>query len=66
MKKKEGKILKEKLITAVKKVLAANNAVLTEQIEKKVKKSISKIVKNSDKKITAKEIVPVKKIKTAS
>jgi hypothetical protein len=66
MKKKEGKVLKGKLITAVKKVLAANNAVLTEQIEKTVKKSINKIVKKSSKKITVTEIVPVKKIKTAS
>ena len=66
MKKKEGKVLKEKLVAAVKKILTANNAVLTEQIEKTVKTSINKIVKKSRKKITVTKIVPVNKIKKAS
>ena len=57
MKKKERKLLEEKLATAVKKVLTANNAVLTLKIEKAVKKSISKIVKKSKKKIVAKKKV---------
>jgi hypothetical protein len=55
MKKKERKVLKEKLTAAVKKVLATNNAILTAKIEKAVKKSINQIVKKSKKKIIAKK-----------
>jgi hypothetical protein len=53
MKKKEGKALKEKLIEAVKKILKANNALLSVKIEKVVTKSIKKIVKKSSQKKTA-------------
>jgi hypothetical protein len=51
MKKKEGKVLKEKLLLAVKKILKDNNAVLTGKIEKLVNKAVKKIVKNSTEKI---------------
>lgn len=62
MQKKERKALKEKLTAAVRKVLTTNNAVLTAKIEKAVKKSISRIVKKSEKKILAKKkVVPAKK-----
>jgi hypothetical protein len=53
MKKKEGKVLKEKLLLAVKKILKDNNAQLTVKIEKLVNKSVKKIVKNSTGKILA-------------
>jgi hypothetical protein len=43
MKKKEGKVLKEKLIAAVKKTLKENDALLTNKIEKTVKKAIKKL-----------------------
>jgi hypothetical protein len=55
MKKKEGKLLKGKLIVAVNKTLKDNNAVLTDKIEKLVKKSVKKIVKKSRKKAVAKK-----------
>lgn len=55
MKKKEGKALKQKLIVAVKKTLKDNDAVLTDKIEKVVKKSIKQIVKKSSKKVTIKK-----------
>jgi len=60
MTKKERKAFKEKLITAVKKILKANETVLTAKIEKFVKKSVQRIVKKS--KVTAKKktVVAVK------
>jgi hypothetical protein len=62
MKKSERKILKEKLTTAVKKVLVTNNAVLTAKIEKAVKKSIRRIVKKSKKKrIAQRKAADIKK-----
>ncbi len=54
MRKKERKLLKEKLTAAVKRVLKSNNALLTSKIEKAVNKSINKIVKKRKKKIIAK------------
>lgn len=48
--KKEGKLLKKKLITAVKKVLAANNAILNTKIEKALDKYAARLVKKSSKK----------------
>lgn len=53
MTKKERKAFEEKLITAVKKILKANETVLTAKIEKFVKKSVQRIVKKS--KVTAKK-----------
>lgn len=53
MKKKEGKVLKEKLLLAVKKTLKENNALLTVKIEKLVNKAVKKIVKKSTGKILA-------------
>lgn len=47
----EKKTLKEKLITAVNKVLQANKSDLTNKIEKVVNKSMKKIVKSTDKQI---------------
>ncbi len=61
MKKKEKKELKNKLIVAVKKVLTANNAILTTKIEKTVKKSIKAIVNKSKKKNIAKKKTAVAK-----
>lgn len=60
MTKKERKAFEEKLITAVKKILKANETVLTAKIEKFVKKSVQRIVKKS--KVTAKKktVVAVK------
>lgn len=55
MKRKEGKALKEKLIVAVKKTLKENDAVLTDKIEKVIKKSIKQIVKKSSKKAIVKK-----------
>ena len=55
MTKEERRALKEKLTAAVKKVLITNNAVLTVKIEKAVKKSITRIVKKSEKKVLAKK-----------
>ncbi len=55
MKRKEGKALKEKLIVAVKKTLKANDAVLTDKIEKVIKKSIKQIVNKSSKKAIVKK-----------
>jgi hypothetical protein len=51
MKKKEGKVLKAKLIAAVKKVLKENNSLLTVKIEKVVNRSVKKIIKKSSGKI---------------
>ena len=48
MKKKEKKVLKEKLLTAIKRVLKTNNASLTNKIEKILKKSIKKIADKTD------------------
>jgi hypothetical protein len=64
MKKKEGKLLKEKLIVAVNKTLKDNKAVLTDKIEKLVKKSVKQIVKKSRKKaVVKKKPVVTKSIK---
>lgn len=50
MKKKERKELKEKILTEIKKVLKDNKTELTGKIEKVVKKSIKRLVKDSGKK----------------
>ncbi|MEP7195938.1 MAG: hypothetical protein ABI851_05420 [Saprospiraceae bacterium] len=51
MKKKEKNNLKGKLFLAVKKVLTTNNSIITDKIEKTLKKSIKLIVKNIKQKI---------------
>jgi len=60
MSKKERKLFQQKLITAVKKVLKANDRLLTAKFEKVVKKSIQRIVKKSRKQLT-----PLKKAAVA-
>jgi L-lactate utilization protein LutC len=50
MKKKESKELKEKILTEIKRVLKDNKTELTNKIEKAVKKSIKRLVKDSGKK----------------
>lgn len=51
MAKKEIKPLKEKLLTAINRVLKGNKSDLTNKMEKIVKKSIKQIVKKADKQI---------------
>ena len=62
MKKKKRKAFKEKIIIAVKKTLKDNDTVLTDKIEKVVKKSIKQIVNKSSKKTIVKKKPSVKKI----
>ncbi len=51
MKKKEKKLLQEKLFTAIKKVLKDHNDdALNVKTEKAIKKSIKKITRNTSKK----------------
>ena len=50
MKKKEKKVMKAKLFTAIKQVLKVNNAFLSDKAEATLKKSIKQIVKKTDKK----------------
>ena len=57
MKKKEKKVLKGKLLTAIKKVLKDNKDELKNKTEKAIKKSIKQIALKTDKK---KEIVLAK------
>lgn len=52
MRKKKIKLLKEKLLAAVKKVLKDNKTEPTKKMEKVVDKSIKRIVKKSDKQFT--------------
>jgi len=52
MGKKKIKLLKEKLLVAVNKVLKDNKTELTNKIESVVMKSINRIVKKSDKQFT--------------
>lgn len=52
MKKSEVKPLKEKLMDAVNKVLLDNKAELTNKIDKVVRKSVKKIVKKTEHKIS--------------
>jgi Ni,Fe-hydrogenase maturation factor len=47
--KKDRKVLKEKILSQVKKVLKNNKTDLSDKIEKNVKKSIKKMVKNTAK-----------------
>ena len=54
MKKKERKVLKGKLLTAINKVLKDNKVELKSKTEKAIKKSINQIARKTDKK---KEIV---------
>jgi len=61
MKKKKRKAFKEKIIIAVKKILKDNDTVLTDKIEKVVKKSIKQIVNKSSKKTIVKKKPSVKK-----
>ena len=61
MKKKKRKAFKEKIIIAVKKTLKDNDTVITDKIEKVVKKSIKQIVKKSSKKTIVKKKPSVKK-----
>lgn len=62
MKKKKRKAFKEKIIIAVKKTLKDNDTVLTDKIEKVVKKSIKQIINKSSKKTIVKKKPSVKKI----
>ena len=55
MKKKKRKAFKEKIIIAVKKTLKDNDTVLTDKIEKVVKKSIKQIINKSSKKTIVKK-----------
>lgn len=57
MKKKERKVLKGKLLTAINKVLKDNKVELKSKTEKAIKKSINQIARKTDKK---KEIVLAK------
>ena len=57
MKKKDRKVLKGKLLTAINKVLKDNKDELKSKTEKAIKKSIKQIARKTDKK---KEIVPAK------
>ena len=50
MKKKERKVLKGKLLTAIKKVLKDNKDELKNKTEKAIKKSIKQIALKTDKK----------------
>ena len=59
MKKKERKVLKAKLLTAINKVLKDNKDVLKNKTARAIKKSIKQIVKKTDKK---KKIVSAKKV----
>jgi len=61
MKKKDGRALQEKLTAAVKEILTANNAVLTDKIEKAVKNSVKQIVKKTKKKTIVKKKPQVSK-----
>ena len=61
MKKKKRKAFKEKIIIAVKKTLKDNDTVLTDKIEKVVKKSIKQIINKSSKKTIIKKKPSVKK-----
>ena len=61
MKKKKRKAFKEKIIIAVKKTLKDNDTLLTDKIEKVVKKSIKQIVNKSSKKTIVKKKPSVKK-----
>ena len=60
MKKKERKVLKAKLLTAINKVLKDNKDVLKNKTAKAIKKSIKQIVKKTDKrknKVSAKKVI---------
>ena len=48
MKKEARKTLKEKLLTAINKVLKGSKVELSDKTEKSVKKSIKKIIKKVD------------------
>ncbi len=61
MKKKEVKALKKNVIVAFKKTLKDNDSVLTDKIEKVVKKSIKQIIKKGKKKVTVKKTPAVSK-----
>ncbi len=50
MKKQERKKLKEKILTEIKKVLKDNKTELTIKIEKAVKKSIKRLIRDNGKK----------------
>lgn len=50
MKKKERRVLREKLLTAIKKVLKDNKDDLKNKTEKAILKSIKQIAKKTDKK----------------
>ena len=50
MKKKDRKVLKGKLLAAIKKVLKDNKDELKNKTEKAINKSIKKIVRKTDKK----------------
>jgi hypothetical protein len=55
MKKKEKKVLKKKMIVAVKKVLKNNDSVLMPKIEKAVKNSLRLLNKKTKVKSTTKK-----------
>jgi hypothetical protein len=55
MKKKEKKVLKKKMIVAVKKVLKNNDSVLMPKIEKAVKNSLRLLNTKTNVKSTAKK-----------
>lgn len=55
MKKKEKKVLKKKMIVAVKKVLANNDTILMPKIEKAVKNSLRLLNKKTKVKSTTKK-----------
>ena len=61
MKKKKRKAFKEKIIIAVKKTLKDNDTVITDKIEKVVKKSVKQIINKSSKKTIVKKKPSVKK-----
>lgn len=49
MKKNERKALEEKLLSAIKKVIKANKADLTNKTEKAIKKALKQIAKKTNK-----------------
>ena len=59
MKKKERKVLRAKLLTAINKVLKDNKDVLKNKTVRAIKKSIKQIVQKTDKK---KKIISTKKV----
>ncbi len=59
MKKKDRKVLKKKLLTAINKVLKDNKDVLKNKTVRAIKKSIKQIVQKTDKK---KKIISTKKV----